>query len=76
MDREKENALRMLEGCVCRLSVTDEKDEAYRMFNGIMIWAQQVLNHTLHRIEEQNKQKEQDEEGGEVHVRRTKRKRH
>ncbi len=73
MDREKENALRMLEGCVCRLSVTDEKDEAYRMFNGIMIWAQQVLNHTLHRIEEQNKS---NEEGGELHVRRTKRKRH
>lgn len=72
MDREKENALRMLEGCVCRLSVTDEKDEAYRMFNGITMWAQQILNHTLRRIYDQ----EHPEEGGESHVRRTKRKRH
>ncbi len=74
MDREKENALRMLEGCVCRLSVTDEMEEAYRMYYFMTVWATQILNHTLHRIEEQNKQKEQ-EEGGETHVRRTKRKR-
>ena len=71
MDREKENALRTLEGCVCRLSVTDEQDEAYRMFNGITMWAQQILNHTLRRIYDQEHQ-----EGGESHVRRTKRKRH
>lgn len=73
---EKENALRMLDGCICRLSVTDEKEEAFRMYYSMTVWAGQILNHTLHRIEEQNKQKEQDEEGGEVYVRRTKRKRH
>lgn len=75
MDKDKENALRMLDGCKCRLSVTDEKEEAFRMYYFITVWAGQVLDHTLHRIEEQNKRKEQ-EEGGEAYVRRTKRKRH
>lgn len=71
MDREKENALRMLEGCVCRLSVTDETDEAYRMFQGITYWATQVLNHTVRRIEDEKEK----QEGGVQHVQRTKRKR-
>lgn len=76
MDREKENTLRMLDGCKCRLSVTDEKEEAFRMYYFITVYAGQILNHTLHRIEEQDRQKEQSEEGGEANVRRTKRKRH
>lgn len=71
MDREKENALRMLDGCICRLSVTDEKEEAYRMYYFMTVWATQILQHTLHRIEEQDRQKEADV----PHVRRTKRKR-
>lgn len=50
----------MLDGCICRLSVTDEKEEAFRMYYSMTVWAGQILNHTLQRIEEQNKQKEQD----------------
>ncbi len=75
MDKEKENALRMLDGCICRLSVTDEAEEAYRMFHAMTIWATQILRHTLHRIEEQDQQKEQKEADVPHVVRRTKRKR-
>lgn len=46
--------VRMLDGCKCRLCVSDDKDEMYRMFFFGVSYLSKLLDLGLNRIKEEN----------------------
>ena len=55
---KKNNASDMLKGCVCRICVSDDKAEIYRMYYHGTLYLAQLLDLSLEQIEKEGGEEE------------------